>query len=872
MSTSRRIGRAAFWVAIGLSLGCNGADGVPGKQGPAGAPGPAGDAGAPAVVTSEIAGTVTDGAGPLAGVSVVAQPGTATATTDAKGVFTLPGLEVGLYALAFHLDGYLDQTVYVTVSLTGPSTVAVALAVDPDAGPPPSVTVIDQLAVGFGQAVTLQATATGTGALTYAWTQVSGPAVTLTGDTTAAPSFTTQDFTAAMAPMTENNARFGVIGVNPDQAGHYAFEVAVTDAHGHVTRVTARVDATRPTSGLRMAPVGVPVWLQGDGKLVSATQAAWAWTLDTSAAPGSAATIVDPTSQFPRFTPDVMGTYAVTETVSGKTLQIYAGTWVGEMTTAAQATCTLCHNGAIAPDVFTPWKASKHYAALQRSLDGVYGASFAPEQLSRYTVGYEMSAANGGFDDVQASAGWTIPDTLQPGNWDALLATPALGQLAGIQCESCHGPQAAGITGPHANATNLDLGARISWSSDVCARCHQQGPGDDKAQQWAMGKHADLTLAYQNATVEARGTTAAHCGRCHSAQGFGQYAAQLAQGYAGLLTSDGKPPTASNAATLASLTSLGLTQATVEPQSCAACHDPHDATHPSQLRVYDAVASLPNGMTGISGAGTGMICVACHNTRNGEHSDFVAAPTAFTAPHAAAQGDTVYGFNAYYVPRNNPSPHLAIANTCAGCHAEIPTAAEKVAKHAGNHSFKVDNSVCATCHGSQVDGAAMQAAYQGQLAALGQAIDAKVLNLVKAALLPAGGGAYAARVWDPGSDDYSSPAAANVTLTTAPTSIGSFEIHGQVGFILHLPAAVTVALVDAKGNAAGSVTTADLYVQAGSLQNATATAPLFAAGSDYLKASWNYYLLHADNTKGVHNPGFYDAVLAATNARVNALP
>ena len=391
-----------------------------------------------------------------------------------------------------------------------------------------------------------------------------------------------------------------------------------------------------------------------------------------------------------------------------------------------------------------------------------------------------------------------------------------------------------------------------------------------------MGKHADLTLAYQDATVEARGTTAAHCGRCHSAQGFGQYVKQLGQGYAGVLTSDGKPPApgnpSPNAATIASLTSLGLTQATVEPQSCAACHDPHDAKNPSQLRIYDAVAALPNGMTNVSGAGAGMICIACHNTRNGEHSDFVAAPASFSAPHTAAQADTVYGFNAYFVPRYNLSPHLAVADSCVGCHLQVATASEQAAKQATNHSFKVDNTICSACHSSNVDGAALTAAYQGQLDALRTAINGKVLNLVNAALLPVNGGAYTARVWDPASDNYSSAAASNVSMATAPASLGSFEIHGQVGFILHLPAAVTVALVDPKGNPAGSITTADLYVQAGALRNAAATAPLFTAGSDYLKASWNYYLLKADNTRGVHNPSFYNAVLAATNVKINALP
>jgi hypothetical protein len=390
---------------------------------------------------------------------------------------------------------------------------------------------------------------------------------------------------------------------------------------------------------------------------------------------------------------------------------------------------------------------------------------------------------------------------------------------------------------------------------------------------WAQSKHSDLSRAYGEATVEVRGTAAAHCGRCHTAQGFGQYAGQLNQGYPGLLTADGQPAApgnpSPNAATIGSLAKLGLTQAAVEPVSCAACHDPHDATNPRQLRIYDAVAALPNGMTSVSGTGEGMICIACHNTRNGEHSDFVAAPSSYAAPHAAAQADVMYGFNAYFVPRYTPSKHLAVADTCVGCHS---AAAAQVANAGSNHSFKADNTVCAACHTSNVDGAALQAVYQTQLEVLGKAIDGKVLDLITTALLPANGSAYTVRVWDPTSDDYSSIGASNVALTLAPTSIDNFEIHGQLGFILHLPQAITIGLVDTKGNPAGSIDTADVYVPAGSLQNAGATAPLFAAGSDYAKALWNWYLLSGDKTLGVHNPGFYDAVLAATSGKVAALP
>ena len=73
----------------------------------------------------------------------------------------------------------------------------------------------------------------------------------------------------------------------------------------------------------------------------------------------------------------------------------------------------------------------------------------------------------------------------------------------------------------------------------------------------------------------------------------------------------------------------------MEPQTCQACHDPHDNTAGgtcpdgklngvdcSQLRIYDAIPALPNGLTNISGMGAGAICATCHNSRNGEHTDF----------------------------------------------------------------------------------------------------------------------------------------------------------------------------------------------------------------------------------------------------------
>jgi len=901
MLTSTRLGFGAALTAILFVLGCSGAAGPKGDTGPAGDAGPAGDLGDPGkdgkdgtnpALTNDVTGTVSDAKGPLQGVAVDVSPGTATATTDASGKFTLSALDIGAYDVTFKLAGYVDQTVKIGVNLSGPTTVNVTLTVDPNGGTPPTIALTDQLSAGFGKSVTLKADVSqGKAPYTYSWAQTSGPAVTISGGATDTIAFTTQAFVAAMPGQKLANARFGVIGVNSDEAGNYIFEVTVTDADGHASKGDVKVNATRPTSGLRMVPLGIPVWLQGDGTLVNSTQATWSWTLDKSGAAGSTATMNNATSQFPSFIPDVKGTYKLTETVANKTMTLYAGTWMGEMTADGSPpanTCGLCHTGAIAPATFDEWKGTRHYQGLADKLDGVTTSYFAEECLQCHTVGYDKTAQNGGFDDVEGASGWTFPTKLQAGNWSTLVGNATLGQLAGIQCENCHGPQTQPTGGPHTSSqgANDDHVARVSWSVDVCAQCHQEAPHHYKPGQWWSSKHGELELAYVEGTVEARGTTAAHCGRCHTAQGYAQYAGQLVQGYTGNLTSDGKPATGSpqtNPATIASLTKLGLTRATVQSQSCQSCHDPHNAKNPSQLRVYDGVPGLPNGMGAISGLGAGMVCASCHNTRNGEHSDFVSASTSYTAPHRAAQTDVVFGFNSYFMPRYNPSAHLAVKDACAGCHYGIATAEEQAAQEATNHSFMVDTTICAACHSSAVDGKAFQAAYQNNLDGLGQAIAGKIKNLITSALQPVNGGMYYIRAWDPVSDDYSSltppssstPTDSNVQLQVPPALIEHYEVHGQLGFKLTMPSNIQIQFVKADGTPDVLVTSKVLYVQAGNLRTLAnkSTGPgMFTTGSDYYKALWNYYLLNSDNTKGVHNPNFYNDLIAVTNGKVAALP
>ena len=247
--------------------------------------------------TNTVTGTVTDdGAHPLLGVAVATNPGDATATTDAAGAFSLPPLVVGVYDLSFHLPGFADRIVTISVPTGAPVKVSVALSREGDGGAGgPAVAVADQLTAGYGTPVTVSAQASGNGPFTYAWTQTGGPEAALTGADTATIAFTTRDFATSIGQTALGNARVDVLGIDPDQANDYAFQLVVTDANGLSTTTTVAVSSTRPTTGLRMVPIGVPVWLQGNGPLYplpsGAAQTTWSWKLDATGAPGSKATL-----------------------------------------------------------------------------------------------------------------------------------------------------------------------------------------------------------------------------------------------------------------------------------------------------------------------------------------------------------------------------------------------------------------------------------------------------------------------------------------------------------------------------------------------------------------------------------------------------
>ena len=893
-------------------------------MGPQGPSGPAG----PTIAPGQILGLVTAAATgqPLAGATVTVSHGgatstIATATTATSGSFDVTNLPLGVYTVSISLTGYLAETITISVG-SSPTNLSIALSTDATSSGGMALAVTDNFTAGYGATVTLNAAVTAagvdSGALTYAWTQTGGTPAQLTGATTRSITFQTLSLSSAkleanpaamLGPYDGGGfvpARFGPMGIGIDETGNYQFTVKVTDAVGNAVSAIATVWATPPSNGLRSAPLGLPVWFEGDSFATDGgPMSSWAFSL--SAPSGSSATLSGANTQFPSFTPDVTGSYVVSESVSGNSTTVYAARWDGISGIASQPGtgndyvvqgCTsACHQGspqfptppvttgAAAPDMFTYWAGTKHATAFADGLDGLFGPAFGPSCLGCHTLGDSPAANNGGFDDVAAADHWTFP-ALDAGNYANLVETqPDLAQLGNVQCENCHGPKNLDVMG-------VDDTAARSFSEGVCAQCHSEGD------QWKQSLHANLQVAINE------GAGSSNCARCHSAQGFAEYTQELRAGCVAagsascLLTSDGNPPAdgGANAADGGTYALLGLTPAAVQPQTCSGCHDPHDvAGLPGQLRIFDSVpTTLMNGLA-VSAVGAGATCMVCHNSRPtySEVDDFSVAKNGLTAassivtPHNGTQTDVLYGANAYFMPKATPSPHLAVADTCAGCHL-IPTAAQKAAGVTTNHSFITDLTICSTCHSAAFEGATLQAQTAAQLAQLDQAIFGAIGTLF------GGAGTYNTTVRDAATLDYLCVPGADAgtpsvyfPLSTTPATYAPFAqtagppVHtspwrnlGSVLVTFEINPFASIPGLAECGSTSGPVLPGVTYAggpvvlsisaaQAGSTHSSK-NLPIVSAVSITGKSIYNEALLNNDLSLGIHNLPFTQALITST--------
>ncbi len=279
-----------------------------------------------------------------------------------------------------------------------------------------------------------------------------------------------------------------------------------------------------------------------------------------------------------------------------------------------------CHGVEGHGSHYDTWVATAHADAFEGVTSS---AAFTDACLDCHTVG----AAD------RNEQGWPLHN----GGYDEV----PIADLAGVQCASCHGPLADAVGDTIADHGTLGSGDFLLAVGTIleptgCARCHE-APQHDKLllSQWAASDHAG--------SDEADGVAGqAACARCHTAQGFIAYTT-----------------TGSSVAPDAPL-----------PITCAACHDPHAATHPADLRV------------GYSREDD--ICRRCHNDEG--HAEL-------ETPHAPqAQMLAGTGGYEYDLTEAPSSPHLNVAaKGCVSCHyASDPDERP--------HRFRRDLASCLACH------------------------------------------------------------------------------------------------------------------------------------------------------------------------------
>jgi len=324
----------------------------------------------------------------------------------------------------------------------------------------------------------------------------------------------------------------------------------------------------------------------------------------------------------------------------------------------------------------------------------------------------------------------------------------------------------------------------------------------------------------------------------------------------------------------AAIAAVASTQMTaVQPQTCQACHDPH-TTLP---RVMGASPMLQVGFS-VTGAGSGALCIMCHNNRAGPRNDAVTQfPLAVvngsnqqsvSTAHDGPQGDVFWGQNAFFMNGAvMPSKHAAVADTCVGCHVALADSSGSTS-NMPNHTFRVDSALCASCHGSDVDGAGVIGTYISGVNALGTTIAQTFTNFLAAnpnGLVIKGSSSNQVIVAS-NIASVTSATAAQPIVNTAPLYVSNnlVNVSNASAIVVNLTTAIT------NPNGTGTIqsytvsVTSPLYLNTGTVAAPVVGAQALSASGLFARAFWNISLIANDHSNSVHNPSFVSAVIANT--------
>ena len=383
-----------------------------------------------------------------------------------------------------------------------------------------------------------------------------------------------------------------------------------------------------PTSSLPTVGVGTRVVMEAHHDSIVTL----AWEI-TAAPDGDAVNLgLTGTDTLFTFVADSIGQYEVSLTVNDEvdasTLWITAAEYVGVGTfggaTPSSPECGVCHSSKA-----DSWANTSHATSTERNMTTSYMNQGC---MSCHATGFDSTAWS---DDL----GFLFPAT-GAGVYDSVLAIePSQALGFGVQCEACHGPGSE-----HAGYTSMNE-TSSSYNSAVCAQCHDEPSHHPEVVAWDVSLHG----SYADITGNGHAGSSS-CTRCHTAQGFVE---ETIRG--GAAASYDHP----------------------DPVTCAACHDPHDAPGPANLR-RGSVAEA---------------CTACHTLRLSGYSGI----------HHSHQGSMLAGIDGMELPGYDypVSAHSQVSEACAECHmAGLPgfltdaVAAEEISigeasRIVGGHTFDV---------------------------------------------------------------------------------------------------------------------------------------------------------------------------------------
>ncbi|MBK9139611.1 MAG: hypothetical protein IPM17_12755 [Verrucomicrobia bacterium] len=348
------------------------------------------------------------------------------------------------------------------------------------------------------------------------------------------------------------------------------------------------------------------------------------------------------------------------------------GNYVGQ---EAVWNCGICH-----PDAHRGWVETSHAKAFE-TLRAI-GMHKNPQCLPCHTVGYGLP---NGFKDEA-----TTPN------------------LAGVQCENCHGPAGDHLSNPR----DPSLRPSVTIASEVCGGCHN-GFHHPTYDEWSKAGHAHVT---EPGMFNAGVGRMYQCGVCHS----GAVRNAVIKDYdAGGDGTNVQPPSIKDANSFA--------------QECTVCHDPHRKfdtltdlglpAQPAQLRNPVSSVKFMSYVTSTNATGfaqqydpTIQICGQCHNERGATWANTTARP-----PHHSPQYNILIGqavdprfdtntLNGQPISLNmGPAGHgdptvpapAGNPGQCTACHnrPEHPDNLSPSNPAYTGHQFTLETLACAECHG-----------------------------------------------------------------------------------------------------------------------------------------------------------------------------